>query len=209
MSIYKILDIPFFYKLSQIIFAPGKPLFMKKIWATAFDVNLSPVLDVGCGPKLIGPRPKGELYGVDISAQYLTSFVKDAERFGSQDNQSKVIVKECSATSLPFQDDFFLEIRSNGFLHHMSDDDVKMSAKEMYRCLSPGGHLVVLEDVWPKSKLTRPVAWLIRRFDKGDFMRTESELVKVFAEAIGRPSTCVRYTYTLFGTELCFLEWKK
>lgn len=209
MNIYRILDIPFFYKLSQIVFAPGKPLFMKNIWGAVYDLNRSPVLDVGCGPKLIGPRPKGELYGVDINANYLSSFLREGERVGVQNCKSKVIVKECSATSLPFEDDFFLEIRANGFLHHMCDDDVMLSAREMYRCLSRGGHLVILEDVWPKSKFRRPLAWLIRRLDRGDFMRTEEELITLFSEAIGGPATCKRYTYTLFGTELCFLKWEK
>lgn len=209
MNIYRILDIPFIYKLSQIILAPGKPLFLKKIWGAVFDVNRSPVLDVGCGPKLIGPRPRGELYGVDISAQYLESFLKEAETAHGESCKLKTIVQKCSSTNLPFDANFFLEIRANGFLHHMNDDDVRLSAKEMYRCLSHGGQLVVLEDVWPRSKFRRPLAWLIRRLDRGNFMRTEEELIALFTEAIGSPSVSRRYTYTLFGTELCFLKWVK
>lgn len=209
MNLYKILDIPIVYKLSQIILAPGKPLFMKKVWGAAFDVERSPVLDVGCGPKLVGPRPKGELYGVDINAKYLDSFLKEAEKADGSNGKSRTIVNKCSSTNLPFENNFFLEIRANGFLHHMCDGEVSLSAKEMYRCLSPGGQLVILEDVWPRSKFRRPLAWLIRRLDRGDFMRTEEKLISLFRDAIGSPTISKRYTYTLFGTELCFLKWVK
>lgn len=209
MSIYKILDIPFFYKLSQIILAPGKPIFMKNIWADAFDVGRSPVLDVGCGPKLIGPRPEGTLYGVDINVRYLESYLKESQVACLKSGTQRTIVKEGTSTSLPFEDNFFLEVRANGFLHHMDDDDLKVSAKEMYRCLAPGGQLVILEDIWPKSKFRRPLAWLIRRFDRGAFMRTEKELISLFTDAIGKPAVTKRHTYTLIGTELCFLKWIK
>lgn len=200
MNIYKILDIPVVYKLSQFFLAPGKKIFMKNIWAATFDLSRSPVLDVGCGPKLIGPRPNGVLYGVDINVRYLESFLKESEG---------AIVKEGNSANLPFEDNFFLEVRANGFLHHINDDEVISSAKEMYRCLAPGGQLVILEDVWPRSKFSRPLAWLIRRFDRGAFMRTEEELIDLFEDAIGSPATVKRYTYTLFGTELCFLKWDK
>ena len=193
MNIYSILDIPFVYKLSQIILAPGKRQFMKKIWSVAFDVNRSPVLDVGCGPKLIGPRPKGELYGADINAGYLNSFLREAENTGGMNGKSRTIIKQCSATNLPFDSNLFLEIRANGFLHHMNDSDVILSAKEMYRCLSHEGQLIILEDVWPRSKFRRPLAWLIRKFDRGEFMRTEEELIELFKEAIGAPAISISF----------------
>lgn len=209
MNIYKILDIPFFYKLSQMILAPGKPMFMKGIWAEAFDIGRSPVLDVGCGPKLIGPRPEGALYGVDINVRYLESYLRESQLTGLKYSSQKTEVIEGTSTSLPFEDNFFLEVRANGFLHHINDDDLRISAKEMYRCLSPGGQLVILEDIWPRSKLWRPLAWLIRRFDRGEFMRTEDKLISLFTDAIGKPAVTKRHTYSLLGTELCFLKWIK
>lgn len=209
MNFYKILDIPFVYTLSQLLLAPGKPFFMKSIWSDAFDVDRSPVLDVGCGPKLIGPRPNGHLCGADINVRYLESFLKESEGVNVKSSAQSTTISECSSTNLPFEDNFFLEIRANGFLHHICNDDVKASAQEMYRCLSPGGHLVILEDVWPRSKFRRPLAWLIRRFDRGVHMRTEEELLALFSDAIGSPAVVKRHTYTLLGTELCLMKWVK
>ena len=208
MNIYRILDIPFVYRLSQFVLAPAKPLFMKKIWESAFDVSLSPVLDVGCGPSLIGPRPSGKLYGVDINSRYLESYLRESFSTKNKNNQ-ETIVKEGSSICLPFDDGFFLEVRANGFLHHLTDKDVSLTDKEMYRCLAPGGQLVILEDVWPESIYKRPLAWLIRKFDQGQFMRTEEQLVTLFSNAIGEPAIIQRHTYTLIGTELCFLKWMK
>lgn len=207
MNIYRVLDIPFVYNLSQIVLAPGKPILLKKIWANAFDVNRSPVLDVGCGPRLIGPRPKGLLCGVDINSRYLKSYLRESQV--ANRNKQETVIKEGSSTCLPFDDNFFHEVRANGFLHHLSDNDVYETAKEMYRCLSPDGQLVILEDVWPRSKFKRPLAWLIRRFDQGQFMRTEEQLVELFRGAIGSPIITERHTYTLLGTELCLLKWVK
>lgn len=158
MNIYKILDIPFFYNLSQRVFAPGKSIFMKSIWAGAFDVKSSPVLDVGCGPKLIGPRPLAVLYGLDINLGYLESYERESQMAGLRDGRQITKVREGVSTNLPFEDNFFQEVRANGFLHHISDEDLIKSAKEMYRCLLPKGQLVILEDVWPKSKFRRPLA---------------------------------------------------
>lgn len=207
--IYRILDIPYVYKLSQIILAPGKSVFMRKIWASAFDLNKTPVLDVGCGPALIGPRPKGLLFGVDISHDYLSAYVNNELARQEDSAPNKTFVALASSACLPFHAKTFLEVRAIGFLHHLPDGTVHESAKEMYRCLAPGGELVILEDIWPSSKWSRPIAWLIRRFDRGEFMRSEAELLTVLEEAIGAPDIALRRMYTFFGAELLMMKWKK
>ena len=79
----------------------------------------------------------------------------------------------------------------------------------MYRCLAIGGQLIILEDVWPKSFLRRPFAWLIRKYDQGKFMRSEEELVRLFRDVIDEPVCIERHTYTFIGTELLYMKWIK
>ncbi len=48
------------------------------------------------------------------------------------------------ATSLPFKDDFFVEVYSRFFLEHLIRSDAKKALKEMFRVLKNGGKLVII-----------------------------------------------------------------
>jgi ubiquinone/menaquinone biosynthesis C-methylase UbiE len=110
------------------------------------------------------------------------------------------------ANRLPFPKGSFAEARAVGFLHHIPREEVIGMIRETKRCLQKGGQFIVLEDVWPKRAWTRPLAWLTRKLDRGRFMRTEEELLKLFKETWPGKWEWRRYTYTFTGSELLYLS---
>lgn len=203
---YVVLDIPWVYTLSQWILAPGKKAKMASIFDRWYDREAQSVLDVACGPSPIGPLPKKELTAIDISEDYLVAYRSAVLRNGSPLKLQTVCT---SAHQIPFPDGSFDEIRANGFLHHMDDPLALQVVAEMKRCLKPNGKLVVIEDIYPKNAFFRPIAWLIRKADRGRYMRTEGELIDILQAGAGYFLHCSRHTYTYLGTEYLVVIWGK
>lgn len=213
-KIYGLLDIPWVYRLSQVLLAPGKSLLFNRICNRIFHQSTGLVLDVGCGPKLVTPRPPGRWVGVDINESYIRKYTggfldKNPEWVSHPPDSRKCLGFLAPADHLPFADASFDEVRAVGFLHHLSHETGLGAIREMYRCLRPGGTLIVLEDIWPLKAWTRPIAWLTRKLDRGKFMRTQAELLELFQEACPGPWEWKRYTYTFTGSELLHLNRTK
>jgi SAM-dependent methyltransferase len=210
-GLYAILDVPWIYRLSQLLLAPGKPWMIQKVFRRAFARSKGRVLDLGCGPKLVSPAPRGLLVGLDIHEPYLRDYTggfldKDTRLIRRPPKGRDRLGYKGSVDHLPFQAGTFDEVRAIGFLHHLPEKVLKGAIREIRRCLKKGGRVVVLEDLWPKHAWTRPVAWLIRRLDRGDFMRSEEQLLDIFQKAWPGKWESERYTYTLTGTELLYLS---
>jgi ubiquinone/menaquinone biosynthesis C-methylase UbiE len=95
------------------------------------------VLDSGCGGgrytvalKLLGA---GQVVGVDVSPQ---NVLKATERVASA-CISGVQFQECNVLDLPFENNSFDFVFSNGVLHHTSD--WRSGVSELMRVLKPGG----------------------------------------------------------------------
>lgn len=93
------------------------------------------VLDVGCGQgidlaryALAGARPTG----VDLTPRHVELASAHLESMGLA-----VTVLVADAESLPFPDDTFDRVSSNGVLHHTSD--MPAALQEIHRVLRPGG----------------------------------------------------------------------
>ncbi len=69
----------------------------------------------------------------------------------------------------------------------------------MQRVTRAGGCTVIFDAVLPRAAWRRPVAALIRRLDRGRWMRTESALTALLAP-LGEWE-CERLTYSLTGLE--------
>lgn len=154
------------------------------------------------------------MVGVDVNESYLRQYTggfvdRDPQVVFSPPSSRKCLGFLAPAEHLPFADDSFDEARATGFLHHLSDENAIAAIREMHRCLRKGGRLIVLEDVWPLRARTRPIAWLIRRLDRGKYMRTEERLLALFQEACPGSWECRRFTYTLVGHELLYLSQAK
>ncbi len=110
------------------------------------------VLDLGCGAgldlyfyaKAVGKR--GVVYGLDISKDML----KKAEQNMGAAGIGNIKFVPGHADDLPFEDNFFDIVASNG-IYNLSPDKEKV-LKEVYRVLKPGGRTVFSEIVL-KSKL--------------------------------------------------------
>jgi arsenite methyltransferase len=111
------------------------------------------VLDLGCGAgldlyfyaKSVGE--KGKAYGLDISTEMIDKAKNNIESVGL-----KNVEFVCgSSDKLPFEDDFFDIVASNG-IYNLSPDKEKVLA-EVYRVLKPGGRTVFSEIVL-KDKLS-------------------------------------------------------
>jgi SAM-dependent methyltransferase len=206
LSVYRLLEIPWIYTLANWALAPGARQGLKRQFDSVFSLDSERVLDVGCGPRLITPQPEGLVAGVDINAAYIKSYAGTIDQDpgllkDDPKRQPPIYGFVCSATDLPFEENFFDEARTLGLLHHLPDDMAQAAIREMHRCVKPGGCLIVIDNVWPRSKAKRPLAWLTRRFDRGEFIRDESQLAHLIEEAVPGVWRRTRFTYTLTGLE--------
>lgn len=196
---YRFLDNPLAYELSQHILAPGAVLFLKKEFKLLFKRSKGFVLDVGCGPALTTYLPEGTILGVDINLEYVQKYAK-------QHNQKGVV--GC-AGRLPFHDNIFDESRCFGLLHHLPEQIAVLTVREMIRCTHPGGHVIIVDNVWPRNPLLRPLAWLNRCFDRGKWVRQEQELCKIVKQAYSHNWRSRRFTYSFLGHEAIALTIEK
>jgi len=122
------------------------------------------VLDVGCGPASwlwnIGLRP----VGLDITESYVAQFREQGDAS---------VVGSC--VTLPFATGSFDQAWSVGLLHHLTDQMARDTIAEMLRVVGPSGAVLIVDAVLPRSALTRPLAYVLRKLDRGGNVRTEAE----------------------------------
>jgi SAM-dependent methyltransferase len=196
---YRFLNNPLIYSICQNIVAPGHKHLLKKHFQTLFGTEQGLVLDVGCGPQLNTPRPGGTVYGVDINLDYVKQYTQGQ-------NQAGIV---CSAETIPFKNDIFDESRCFGLLHHLSRDNARKTVQEMIRCTKADGRVIILDNVWPRNPYLRPLAWLSRRLDRGQWVRHQEELQKLIQETYDGQWQLRRFTYTLIGQEALAFEIRK
>ncbi|MCA9398888.1 MAG: methyltransferase domain-containing protein [Candidatus Omnitrophica bacterium] len=194
--LYKALENPVVFNVSQAVLAPGTDYFLKQHYRKVFRDSGGLVLDVGCGPKPFTPNPdQGIMVGVDMSVPYAREYAQHRARRGVA----------AMSERLPFKDNIFDETRCFGLLHHLNEQQAIVSLRELVRCTRPGGRIIVFDSVWPDVAILRPLPWLSHRFDRGRWMLTEKELVKLLNKAYPDKWTYYRFTYTFYGHEALIL----
>ncbi len=195
-----ILEIPFVYRLSQAILAPGAAeAILSEVRNTLNPSILArQSLDVGSGPRSLLWDLNVQPVGLDPVHAYNLRF---------QERGRPAITG--TATALPFLDDSLDNVWNFGLLHHLSNEEAAQAVREMLRAVRPGGWVVVFDGVTPHSAFRRPHMWLLRRLDRGRYMRRQEALEALLAE---REQWLVkRFQYCLWGHEgvLCVYQKPK
>ena len=185
---YRILDIPFVYRLTQSLLAPGAYHYLNSRIKNIFGTlpYASKILDIGCGPKSFLWNAGLNPIGLDLSPSYAIAYKEGGNCVvGSSDN-------------LPFADNSFQGIFSIGLLHHLPNKVAKKTITEMQRISS--GYIIILDSVFPIRPWRRPIAYFMRRMDRGKYVRYQDDLLSL----LPKQSEWIidRFTYSLFGYEL-------
>lgn len=193
--LYRILNLPAVYALVQHIVAPGHiGVLTRKLRAlTEAQDELTPMLDIGCGPESWLYRAGCQPYGIDITAKYVGRFVK---------NGGSGVVGD--ASRLPFANSSFGSVWSIGLFHHMPDQAVRDCLASALKLCRAGGHVFVMDAVMPRNSFLRPIAYAIRKLDRGGFMRTEQQLAELVPAGID--FTLKRFTYAATGLEVALID---
>lgn len=171
MDFYRILDRPIVYMGVQHLLAPGAArIITRQIMEMLATVpNGEPLLDLGCGPMSWLFRVGLSPVGLDINPAYAATY---------RTHGSPCVV--ASAAQVPFHDHSFGGVWSIGLLHHLPDELVTRMLNEAIRVSRPGGYVAILDAVAPVARWRRPIASVIRRMDRGRFMRSERSLQALF-----------------------------
>lgn len=152
-------------------------------------------LDVGAGFRSRLSDGVGAPIAVDISLTRLRAARRDGAR--------PVVA---TATRLPFANGAFAMTASIGLLHHLSDDEARIAIREMRRVTTRGGTAIVIDAVLPERPWNRPLAWLIRRADRGHWMRDQGSLDVLLPDAEGWRRERITYAWT--GLEAMVAVWR-
>ena len=211
---YKILENPVVFRLSQGVLAPGARSRLGRRYQEVFGDSTGTILDVGCGPNLTTPRPeKGVIIGLDQNPAYVKRYAGSVETdpdVALLQPDRKVVGYVGSADALPFADEVFDETRCVGLLHHLTLEQARRAVSEMCRCTRVGGRTVIFDAVLPRHPLLRPLAWALRKTDRGEWVRTEQQLVSLVRTAWPGKWSQHRFTYSYNGLEsVCLLVTKE
>ena len=134
--------------------------------------------------------------GIDVSKSYLKQYRK---------NGATGILG--SAEKLPFEGGSFDAIWSIWLFHHLSDEIAKKSILEMLRVCKKSGYILIIDAVMPVYNLSRPLAYIIRKLDRGRYVRNFNQNVNL----LPNPSewTIKRKTYSHTGLEMMVFKFIK
>ena len=198
MNVYGVLEIPWVYRVSQAVLAPGGDRIIAKHLSRTFAHIPTPatVLDVGCGPTSrlwkFGMKP----LGLDLCHAYTRQF-RDA---GS-------LSVTASAALLPFPADSFDLVFSASLLHHLPDSVARETVGEIVRITRPGGQTVLFDPVLPEAAWMRPQAWALCKLDRGRFIRSQRDYESCILGA--REWKTFRFTHSYLGAEGVLTHWRK
>ncbi|HET6594676.1 MAG TPA: class I SAM-dependent methyltransferase [Anaerolineales bacterium] len=196
--IEKLLDQPSFYSLVQNLLAYGaNDLVLRYIERLRAKLpNVNRILDIGCGPKSwlwqVGAHP----VGLDLTYSYCKAF--------HETNEPAVMG---SAAILPFPAETFEEVWSIGMFHHLPDLLVRQAFDEMLRVCRSNGHVLILDAVLPVRAWQRPLAYALRRADRGRFVRSQAAFEELLPQRSRWAVERVAYSHT--GMEIVICQFMK
>ncbi|WP_319482741.1 methyltransferase domain-containing protein [uncultured Draconibacterium sp.] len=139
------------------------------------EVEWETLLDIACGPgTLIAQLPEEKFCtGIDISSQQINY----AKTHNKKNEKHNFIVS--SALEICQEDNSFDVITAIEFIEHLPGEDITIFLKEVYRCLKPGGVLILTT---PNYASTWPILeWILNRISKLNY---EDQHLSKFTEKI-------------------------
>lgn len=126
------------------------------------------ILDAGCGSGIASrflatTYPLAQVFGVDASEDRLFHAIQSARDFHN------ILFRPGDVKRLDFSDKTFDLITCRYVLHHMSNLDSIRAIREFYRCLKPGGRIVIIEpdgifnNLTPQTELVQKVLAIINQ----------------------------------------------
>jgi len=210
---YRILEVPWVYNLSQAILAPGARGREERLIADLDEGVRDLALDFGCGPRLTTPFNARRIVGVDVNPDYVRRYTGgwiDVEPAAwEQAPQRSRFGYVCTTPRLPFVDGTFDEARCLRVMHHLTPAQVTNAIVEMARCLRPGGRLLLIDIIHPRSVRRRPLAWALTHLDRGEHVRAGDAFAALVKASCRGDWSVRRYTSTLLGVESLLLIWRK
>lgn len=199
---FRLLEKPLLYRLTQSVLAPGAECLVRGYIRELLDAlpgvqrqaqSALPIIDIGCGPSSwlwqVDLRP----VGVDISFVYSSQYHKHGEP-----------ATTASADALPFASHAFEAVWSIGMLHHLRDRVLQDSIREFVRICRPDGYIVLIDAVLPKSVYRNPLAYAIRRSDRGRYVRSQVDFEKLLPNRAKWSVSRRRYSYTGLEILICW-----
>lgn len=192
-SIYHFLDNPKIYKLIESLLGPGgeKDLRAKIRLLLSLLPPARHLLDVGCGPSSWLWHENLHPIGLDVSLPYTRAFMAHGEP-----------AVKASAENLPFDDASFDGVWSIGLFHHLPNQIAKRAIAECIRVTAPSGYCIIFDNVFPEPVWSQPLAWLIRKMDRGRYVRRQMDVESLLCNR--EQWQCERFSYSLYGLEGLF-----
>ncbi len=142
------------------------------------------ILEIGCGPgTILGYLPDCDYEGFDISPRYIEMARK---RFP----HARFFCERVSRFSL-VDHHRFDTVLALGVVHHLDEQEATQLFQIAYDALNTGGKLVTVDGVFADDQSTA-ARWLLAR-DRGEYVRSETEYVKIASQVFGRVRTTVRH----------------
>jgi SAM-dependent methyltransferase len=186
----KIFDAPAVYQSFQV--AGG--FFGARLKAISEFLDLQPetrIIDIGCGPGYIVKHlPRGIDYvGFDIDHSYTIHANQNFSHLGRFLHQ----FFDADAARKYFPADL---VMMNGVLHHISDEAVLTTLRNVRDVLRPGGLLFSLDGCYrPGQSMVRK--WMLDN-DRGRFVRDEAGYQKILTQVFDDVSLSIRENYSRF-----------
>ncbi len=175
-GIYRVLNAPWVYWTARFVAAPGSATQLKRRMRRMVR-QMPPaqrVLDVACGPASWLTSCGIEPIGVDLMENYVRFYTRRGGRavVGAGDK-------------LPFADESFDMVWCVALLHHLPDAMARQTVAQMLRVCRRGGTVTIIDGIYPDKAWHHPFAWLVRKTDRGQFMRTQQQMQHLLAGSRG------------------------
>ena len=159
------------------------------------------VLDIGCGPgDILELMPGVDYTGLDISEEYVEAA---RARFG---DRGRFYCEDIDSASLKTEPGTYDLALATGVVHHLDDQRARKLFELAAAALKPGGRLVTRDGCYVDGQ--SPIARWLLAHDRGDFVRTEPDYVRLASSTFARVeyelrSDLLRVPYTHLVME-CF-----